>query len=159
MQRIVSLLLLPLCMLDGLFCPHVHVGLGADAPERHSARPHIHLSGGHHHAPMRSPGDHHRHGDHERHGIDHAHAAQEPASPGATSPLTNHDQDALYVAGPAGDGRPVVGNQTLSSLSTAFSRDCAGALNPRLRACAELSHPPDKYGGLPLYLRVSSLRI
>jgi hypothetical protein len=73
--------------------------------------------------------------------------------------LTNHDHDALYVTGLAGDGRSAAGKQPLSFPASVPWLQCVGVGKPRPGACADRTDPPDVPGGLPLYLRVSSLRI
>ncbi len=152
MQKLVSLLLIPLCLMGQFFCPHSHHGTGVAEPSGHSARPHIHLSGG----PDHRHGHTHHHHGHRDSDADHA---AEPTDHESATPLTDHDRDALYFSCPACDSRIVVAKQTLEFPPAAalWSSDCA-SIQPHQSLAAHFD-PPDESWGLPLYLRISSLRI
>lgn len=153
MHRLLSLLLIPTCLMGQLFCPHSHVGTGVAEPQGHAVRPHIHLSGGHDHCHGRP----HRH--HSDQGIEHSHHAAEAAVPESASPLTDHDQDALYFTCHTCDSRIVVAKQTLDFPPAVGLGKSAGKLGLQQWSIADHFDPPDEHGGLPLYLRISSLRI
>lgn len=153
MHRLVSLLLIPLCLMGQFFCPHSHHGTGVAEPSGHSARPHIHLSGGHDHHHGH-PHRHHSHGE-----SDDADHPAESTVPESASPLTDHDRDALYLVNSSCDSRlsavrvivdfsPASGFWAFAPMPLLSPLSTAGAFDP-----------PDRYGGLALYLRVSSLRI
>lgn len=78
MNRAVSTILIPLLLVSqSLFSvPHSHAGSSIVEPDRHAARPHVHLHDAHHH-------DHHD-------GSDDA-----PTSTGEQVP--DHDSDAFYA--------------------------------------------------------------
>ena len=170
MRKLVSLLLIPLAVL-GQCLPHSHAGVGAHAPDDHSSRPHIHLSGGHQHDSLDD--DHHqteRHHDgrsddeqgHHRTDFGDANFeipqwVQPSVAPRSDFAVpTDHDSDAIYFADPScavklADSVPYDDLMDFGwGRSTPFVLGNAGIRN-------RISHPPDRYASLPIFLTVSSL--
>jgi hypothetical protein len=145
MNRLISLLLIPLFML-GQPLPHSHAGTGIIEPDGHSIRPHIHVAGGHSH----DTSDHH-----------HVHAGQSAAdgvvvAVAETAP-TDHNSDAIYLV----DGKWTA-SRTVVVSKIVFAELAWTSLAPVNRevdhAC-RFSDPPDRYAGLPIYLLTASLRL
>ncbi len=170
MRSLVSLLLIPLAVL-GQCLSHAHLGIGAHSLDDHSSRPHIHLSGGHLHNSLdddHHDGDHHHDGlvDEEQgdHHIDIGDANFElpqwvqpsvaPCSDFAVP--TDHDSDAIYFADPSCAVKLAdsVAYDDLMDFgwgrSTPFVLGNAGIRN-------RISHPPDRFASLPIFLTVNSL--
>ncbi len=152
MNRFVSLLLIPMFML-GHVLPHSHVGGSIVEPNGHSLRPHIHLSSDHHH--HHDDVDDHEH----RQAGDQADAEHSQTAVAASlSVPIDHDSDAVYLAAANWTAsRTIVTTQADSAtldwttLAPLVDRDsCPGCL---------IGHQPDRYAGLPIYLRTASLRL
>ena len=144
MSRLVALLLIPLCLL-GQAMPHSHAGSRSGEPEDHGDRPHVHL--GHHHGHSHECDHRHHHDDEEC-----------PAGNRVCSG-TDHDSDAVYL----GDFLASVSLKTVSapaaaSIVAALWSTCVPVV-PAVTVCRYLAAPPDPSGGLPVYLRTTSLRI
>jgi hypothetical protein len=146
MHRIVSLLLIPLCLMGQFFCPHSHVGTVVDEPIEHSSRPHVHLSASY---------------DHQRHHqvADHCHDGEDPVAPETASPLTDHDRDALYLADSTCDSRILVVRQMVDFPPASGVWSAVPTPTPQCASIEGIFNPLDPYGGLPIYLRIASLRI
>ncbi|QDS92422.1 hypothetical protein FF011L_11650 [Roseimaritima multifibrata] len=152
MNRILSLLLIPLFML-GHILPHSHAGVGVDEAHGDAYRPHIHVSSGHHDGHNHhAAGEHHHAGDH---------TAPESAPASATLVLTapvDHDFGAIYIADTDWTTIRTTAAPTVASVpsvwgSLAFSLD--------LDSCSigRWDEPVDHYGRLPIYLLTASLRL
>lgn len=162
MRQLISLLLIPLAML-GQCLPHSHLGSGAHSLDDHSPRPHIHLSGGHQHA---SPdGDHHHDGlvdDGEHHNdIDAANfelpqLVQTDRAPFSVSVPADHDSDAIYFADQSCAVKLTDSVPHDDSLDFGWSKSTPFVLG-NARIHNRISHPPDRFASLPIFLKVSSL--
>jgi hypothetical protein len=126
MQRLVALLLIPLCALGQLFCTHS----GSSNEANHGVRPHIHLAGLHchshplpvvpsGHAPVRQPSvcHHHSHQAADQHDSDQHDSDQHDSDQHETDDHHNHApvargddsreqaESAMGLAEPHEDGR------------------------------------------------------
>jgi len=159
MRRFVSLVLISLCLV-GQSWSHSHTEYGMSEPDGHSAQPHIHLRGEHRHEHGHHHGHTHKASHH--HGPaapDRRHGANDPAVPKIDVPLTDHDQDAVYLVDLAYDGRCHVLPLTVDSTRLAGTWSIVPALRPLFPTSAGVFDLPDPYGGLPIFLRTASLRI
>lgn len=151
MRRVLSLLLIPMC-LTGPARPHAHAG---SEPGDHDVRPHVHV--GHAHV--------HRHGSstpHRHHGpksAAHRHPRSGGGRAGWTAPRNAHDADSLYLtqvvvtARGREAARPVDGPNATGCPSPVFSVGSAP------RGVVTAPDPPDPFGGRPIFLRTASLRL
>ena len=153
MNRIVSLLLIPMFML-GHVLSHSHAGSGVVEPGGHMARAHVHISGGHQH----------EHDGHSHDGYDHQHHdagnpadedRSETARIATLSVPVEHDSDAVYLIETEWTVGRTVAVQQVDSVAFAFAppTTCHARLGSRL------VEPPDRYTGLPIYLLTASLRL
>lgn len=156
MRRFVSLLLIPLYLI-GAPMPHSHCGTGVVEPNNHATQPHLHLAGGHDHSHSHSASHGHQHSA----ALDH-HDDEDSGSTGSepsVTPRTDHDADALYLTDQTSDGR----RHVVEPPTGAFALQAIVVDDDRLgRQKAHFKWawpPPDADGGLPIYLRISSLRI
>lgn len=165
MRTLISIVLIPLCML-GQCLPHSHTGVSAHSLDDHSSRPHVHLSGGHHHGPN---DDHHPHDGPVNLEQEHHHSAfgddeidqpclvQSDSKPCAVIAVpADHDSDAIYFADPS------YAVKLAGSVPKVDALDLAcGSFSPRVLGGAgvhkRVGHPPDRFASLPIFLTVSSL--
>ena len=158
MRRFVSLLLIPLCLF-GAPMPHSHHGTSVAEPNNHAMQPHLHLAGGHNHGHPHSASHGHRHSAALDHHHDHEEDSGATGSDPGVAPLTDHDADALYLTEQTSDGRrhvvePPTGAYAMQAI--VVDDDRLGRQEAHLKWAWP---PPDADGGLPIYLRISSLRI
>ena len=171
MRSLVSLLLIPLAVL-GQCLPHSHMGIGAHSLADDSSRPHIHLSGGHLHESL---DDDHHDADHHHDGLvdeeqgDHhinigddnfelpqlGQSGVVPCSNFAVP--TDHDSDAIYFADPScavklADSVP---HEDLTDIG--WSLSSPSILGKAAGLHNRISHPPDRFASLPIFLTVNSL--
>lgn len=148
MRQILSLLLVPLCLLGQMVCPHAHCGTEVTESLAHSARPHIHLSGGHE----------------DCHGLAHGHRDQDHSNSDekpfwSESPLTDHDHGVLYLTCHDFGSRIVVAKQTIDLAPLAVLSPTTAKLDSELHCRFVSCKSPPEPGGLAIYLRDSALRI
>lgn len=153
MNRIVSLLLIPLLML-GHVLPHSHVGTGTDQPDDHAARPHIHL------ASHDSGTDSHEHAevseDHE-HGDSIHQNSDAIANSDGISGRNDHDDDAIYLANsPSTFGRSVGTKQIDLPVAFVVADQCLAQSQTHQ---PQRVIPPQRSSSLPIYLLTASLRL
>jgi hypothetical protein len=166
MRSLVSLLLIALAV-PGQCLPHSHMVFGAHSLDDHSSRPHIHLSGGHQHNQLdddHHDGDHHHDGlvdEGEHHlGIGDANfelpqSVETDVVPFLVTVPTDHDSDAIYFADPS-CALKLADSVPHDLVDFGWSRHAPFALgNAGIRN--RISHPPDRFASLPIFLTVSSL--
>ncbi len=174
MRNLLSLLLIPLAVL-GQCLPHSHAGIGTGGMDDHASRSHVHISGGHKHDPL----DGHCHGE-GHHAEDHhdgrldeergqdRHAphiagtglpllAQAITGPAvdSSSPV-EHDSDAIYIADPSFAIKIIESVLRFDSLDLAFLNSIQSVFGKAV-AKTRISHPPDRFASLPIFLTVNSL--
>ena len=149
MNRLVSLLLIPLFIL-GQVCCHSHAETGVDAPSNHDSRPHVHVSVSvHHHGHS-----HHEHSD-DKHQGSVAADLELTDMPGAVFSVNEHDSDAIYLSNSPITCRQSFGGWEIdSSLACVIGAVCLkqGQTYQRQRVV-----PPQRYWTLPIYLLTASL--
>ena len=153
MNRLVSLLLIPLLMLGHLL-PHSHVGTGTDQPDDHAARPHIHL------ASHDSGTDSHQHAevseDHEHAETIHEKSDAVGRSHGISG-QNDHYDDAIYLANsPSTIGRSVGSKQIDLPVAFVIGDQCLAQSQTHL---PQRVVPPQRRSSLPIYLLTASLRL
>jgi hypothetical protein len=149
MSRLMSLLLIPLCLL-GQPMPHAHHGSDVSTPKGHDTRPHVHIGGGHSHSHEKG----HHHGVAAGHHHDDEGRAQT-----AVSSLADHENDALYFSDFPADGSLKRGQLPTDSIPLLVVWELIWPSVQDEWPCWLVMHPPDLFGGLPVYLRTASLRI
>lgn len=149
MSRLVSLLLIPLCLL-GQPMPHAHSGSDANTPKDHDARPHVHIGGGHSH----SHGKAHHHGA----AAGHHHDDDGPVQ-NAVSSLADHESDALYLSDFRADGSLKKVQSPTDAIPLSVVWELVWPVVQSESPCWNVMQPPDPFGGMPVYLRTASLRI
>src|SRR5262249_23754031 len=87
LHRVVSLLLVPTLLLQGVSFAHSHIGTGVQEPVGHDQTPHFHWHFVGTPALLRH--------DDEDQDADDDHANNE--APGLVAPATDHDKDTVYV--------------------------------------------------------------
>lgn len=156
MRLIVSLLLIPM-LLFGPPMPHVHGGSDVELPEAHHQRPHIHVGWGHHHVDADG---HHHHGQHSHHHHGDDEQSDDPID-SMTASLSihfDHDSDAVYLASSDWSvSRSLSTENGESQISAAVACLRPSCCSER-RLTAKI-WKPDQGPGLPVYLRIASLRL
>jgi hypothetical protein len=151
-NRLLSLLLIPMFVL-GQMMPHSHAGSGMVEPDDHASRPHVHLSVDHSH----HHGDDHDHADGEHNDDAVNNEADSHGNTGYSLPR-EHDADAIYlghsIALVARSAAPHPVDFSDCGWAEEYQRDPRASLPEILRSTA-----PERYGGLPIYLLVASLRL
>ncbi len=152
MRRFVSVLLIPLCLFGALM-PHSHHGTSEVNPNSHATQPHLHFAVGHIHGHSHFVFRGHQHST----VLDHHHAEKGGSAGGNrdVAPLSDHDADALYLTDQTSDGR----RQVVEPTNTFAMQADDERLGRREANRKWAWPPPDAEGGLPIYLRISSLRI
>jgi len=134
---------------------HSHDGTGVHEPPGHGQTPHFHW-----HFFETPP--HHRHGD-EAHAHDADDDHHDNDAPDLEAPATDHDDDAVYLAGPVTLGWSSQHSQVASGSFSTFVA-MAGMGSFPLAAAAlsvPLAHPPPLllYQHCPIYLLTLALLI
>lgn len=160
-HRVVSLLLVPMLLLQGVSFAHSHDGTGVEEPDEHAQTRHLHcpLFGTHSH-PHHHDGEHHHHDDQDDSDADAAPQGGDDTS-GQQAPARDHDDDAVYA--PEAMTNSVPGQQwsgsagwfaLVTTLGMVFTSIAPVPPPPR-------THPPPllPFGDCPLYLRTLTLLI
>jgi len=151
MRTLISLLLIPFFVL-GQCLPHAHAGTGVEQPSDHTARLHVHVSGGHSH-------DHHHAGEDHHHDDEAGRCGSENVvERGFCCLPVDHDADAIYLAASTSFvGRVVAADHVDVSWNVVTINgwlERAVQPKPGVRIA-----PPERYAGVPIYLLVNSLRL
>jgi len=151
MRSLISLLLIPFFVL-GQVLPHSHAGTGVGQPSDHAARLHVHVPGGHSHHHH-----HHRTGQNHHHDDD-AGVTDKVDENGFCGLLIDHDADAIYLAASTRLVVRVVAADRVDASSDAAVIDCWLEREIQPRPGGRIA-PPERHAGVPIYLRIASLRI
>lgn len=156
-RRLLSIVLSPCVLLaPSAAFGHSH---GGDQAAGHDLRPHLHTNPiPASPTPIRS---HHHHGP----GGHHHDAAEVPTpeTPPTHDPLSDHDSDAVFLAGVDAAVGPRVVADELSSSSVIWAAVGDGSFAWRhsdlLRSSPNRTHPPPRLPACPLYVRHLTLLI
>ena len=175
MRRLVSLLLI-FSLLLAQALPHSHAGSGADQPDDHASRPHIHFSlhGHSHSSHSHSSHSHssHSHSSHSHSGHSHsgnshsgdqkkanAHLDEQTANDASCLyGVHDHDDDAIYLAGSTLPLHRLSDNGNPTHF-TSLSGNMAVRFCIQSTTESKAFTPPLRQQTLPIYLLVASLRL
>ncbi len=148
LAQLLSILLIPLFVL-GQALPHSHAGSSMGEQDDHANRPHVHVRGGHSHL---KGADHH-------HDAVEACADDQAGSGSCISSRPNgHDSSAVYLASATiAFGRaPVAQHTDVVDVGVSCLIETSRPIVPKGRV---ENAPLRRYGSLPIYLSVASLRL